>query len=145
MSKEPKTKLNQASVTKFLNSIDDAKRREDSFAVLEIMQAITKQEAKMWGTAIVGFGTYHYVYASGREGDWMQVGFSPRKNALSLYIMSGFSNYSELMEKLGKYKTGKSCLYIKKLEDVDLKILKKLIRESVKYIKKTYPKSASSS
>ena len=139
MSKEPKTKLNQASVTKFLNSIDDAKRREDSFAVLEIMQAITKQEAKMWGTAIVGFGTYHYVYASGREGDWMQVGFSPRKNALTLYIMSGFSNYSELMEKLGKYKTGKSCLYIKKLEDIDLKILKKLIRESVKYINQTYP------
>ena len=139
MSKEPKTKLNQASVTKFLNSIDDAKRREDSFAVLEIMQAITKQEAKMWGTAIVGFGTYHYVYASGREGDWMQVGFSPRKNALTLYIMSGFSNYSELMEKLGKYKTGKSSLYIKKLEDIDLKILKKLIRESVKYINQTYP------
>jgi hypothetical protein len=139
MSKEPKTKLNQASVTKFLNSIDDANRREDSFAVLEIMQAITKQEAKMWGKAIVGFGTYHYVYASGREGNWMQVGFSPRKNALSLYIMSGFSNYSELMEKLGKYKTGKSCLYIKKLEDVDIKILKKLIRESTKYIKKTYP------
>ena len=139
MSKEPKTKLNQASVTKFLNSIDDAKRREDSFAVLEIMQTITKQEAKMWGTATVGFGTYHYVYASGREGDWMQVGFSPRKNALTLYIMSGFSNYSELMEKLGKYKTGKSCLYIKKLEDIDLKILKELIRESVKYINQTYP------
>ena len=92
----------------------------------------------MWGTAIIGFGTYHYVYASGREGDWMQVGFSPRKSALTLYIMSGFSAYDDLMKDLGKYKTGKSCLYIKKLSDIDIKVLKKLVRESVKYIKKKH-------
>jgi len=138
MAAEPKTKLTDANVKKFLNSVEDPQRRTDSLKVCELMQAITKQEPKMWGTAIVGFGTYHYVYASGREGDWMQVGFSPRKNALTLYIMSGFSAYEDLMKDLGKYKTGKSCLYIKKLEDIDLKVLKKLIRESVKYIKKKY-------
>ena len=138
MSKEPKTKLNNASVSDFLNTIEDIQKREDAFAVLKIMQDITKQEPKMWGTAIIGFGTYHYVYASGREGDWMQVGFSPRKSALTLYIMSGFSAYEDLMKDLGKYKTGKSCLYIKKLSDIDIKVLKKLVRESVKYIKKKH-------
>lgn len=138
MSKEPKTKLNNASVSDFLNTIEDIQKREDAFAVLKIMQDITKQEPKMWGTAIIGFGTYHYVYASGREGDWMQVGFSPRKSALTLYIMSGFSAYDDLMKDLGKYKTGKSCLYIKKLSDIDIKVLKKLVRESVKYIKKKH-------
>jgi hypothetical protein len=138
MASEPKTKLTKASVNKFLNAVEDPQRRKDSIKVCEIMQAITKQEPKMWGPAIVGFGTYHYVYESGREGDWMLVGFSPRKNALTLYIMSGFSAYAELMKDLGKFKTGKSCLYIKKLEDIDLKVLKKLIRESIKYIKKTY-------
>ncbi|MBT8142037.1 MAG: DUF1801 domain-containing protein [Gammaproteobacteria bacterium] len=138
MSKSLKTKVNDASVEKFLGSIENEQRKKDAFAVLDIMRSITRSEAKMWGPAIVGFGSYHYVYASGREGDWMQVGFSPRKNALTLYIMSGFSAYDELMQDLGKYTTGKSCLYIKKLEDVDIKVLKKLIRESVKYIKKKY-------
>ncbi|NNM13138.1 MAG: DUF1801 domain-containing protein [Gammaproteobacteria bacterium] len=138
MSKSLKTKVNDASVEEFLNSIENEQRKKDAFAVLDIMRSVTRSEAKMWGPAIVGFGSYHYVYASGREGDWMQVGFSPRKNALTLYIMSGFSTYDELMQDLGKYKTGKSCLYIKKLEDVDIKVLKKLIRESVKYIKKKY-------
>ncbi len=139
MAYEPKTKLNDASVKEFLASIEDQQRRSDAFEICDIMAAITKQEPKMWGRAIVGFGSYHYVYKSGTEGDWMQVGFSPRKTALTLYIMSGFSAYEELMQDLGKYKTGKSCLYIKKLTDIDMKILKRLIRESLKYIKKNCP------
>lgn len=139
MAYEPKTKLNDASVKEFLASIDDLQRRDDAFEICDIMTAITKQEPKMWGSAIVGFGSYHYVYASGTEGDAPQVSFSPRKTALTLYIMSGFAAYEDLLEKLGKYKLGKSCLYIKRLEDIDMKILKKLIRESLKYIKKNYP------
>jgi hypothetical protein len=133
---ELKTKPRHASVRKFLESVDNEKRRADSFEVLEIMKQITGEEPKMWGPSIVGFGTYHYKYASGREGDWMVTGFSPRKQALTLYIMAGFSRYDELMSKLGKYKTGKSCLYINKLEEVHMP--KRLIRESVKHMKKTY-------
>ena len=133
---ELKTKKNDASVERFLNAVDHPKRREDAWRVLEIMKKVTKEEPKMWGSSIVGFGSYHYRYASGQEGDWMLVGFSPRKTALSVYIMSGFDAYDELMTQLGKYKTGKSCLYINKLEDVDLKILEKLIKQSVAYMKK---------
>ena len=133
---EPKTKPGRASVRKFLESVDNEKRRTDSFEVLEIMKQITGEEPKMWGPSIVGFGSYHYTYASGREGDWMLTGFSPRKQALTLYIMAGFSRYDELMAKLGKYKTGKSCLYINKLEDVHVPTLKRLIRDSVKHVKK---------
>lgn len=138
MAYEPKTKLNNASVNLFLESVENQQRRDDAFEICDIMSALTKEEPKMWGGSIVGFGTYHYVYKSGVGGDWMQVGFSPRKTALTLYIMSGFTAYEGLMQNLGKYKTGKSCLYINKLEDVDLKILKKLIRESIKYIKNKY-------
>ena len=138
MAYEPKTKLNNASVNLFLESVENQQRRDDAFKICDIMSVITKEEAKMWGDSIVGFGTYHYVYKSGTEGDWMQVGFSPRKTAMTLYIMSGFTAYEGLMQNLGKYKIGKSCLYIKKLEDVDLKILKKLIRESIKHIKNKY-------
>lgn len=132
---ELKTKLNESSVEKFLNSVEDKEKRELSFKVLELMKKITKEEPKMWGTSIIGFGTYHYKYKSGQEGDWMQVGLSPRKQAVTLYIMSGFSRYDELMNKLGKYKTGKSCLYIKKEEDIDFEVLKELVAQSVKYIK----------
>lgn len=139
---EPKTKLTKASVEKFLNAIKDKKRREDCFAVVELMKTITKEDPKMWGTSIVGFGTYHYVYASGREGDWPMTGFSPRKQNLTLYIMPGFEKYSELMGKLGKYKTGKSCLYINQLEDVDQGTLKKLIKLSVQDVKKHYAKKS---
>ena len=133
---ELKTKLNDASVEKFLNSVVDEKKRELSFKILDLMRKITKEEPKMWGTSIVGFGTYHYKYASGQEGDWMLVGFSPRKQAVTIYIMSGFSRYDELINKLGKFKTGKSCLYIKNEEDVNLKVLKELITQSVNFIKK---------
>ncbi len=131
---ELKTKKNDADVEAFLNGIEDEKRREDSFAVLELMKKITKAEPKMWGASIVGFGNYRYKYQSGREGDWFVSGFSPRKQNLTLYIMSGFSRYDELLAKLGKHKTGKSCLYINKLEDVDLDVLAEMIETSVKNV-----------
>lgn len=127
---ELKTKLNDASVEKFLDAVPDEKRRADSYAVLELMKKVTKHEPKMWGGAIIGFGSYRYKYASGQEGDWPPAAFSPRKANLTLYIMPGFDRYEELMKKLGKYKTGKCCLYINKLEDVDQKVLKELIKAS---------------
>ncbi len=130
-----KTKANKASVEKFLNSVKDEKKKADCFKILELMKKITKDKPVMWGPSIVGFGKYHYKYASGREGDWFLTGFSPRKQNLTLYIMSGFKKYDGLMKKLGKYKTGSSCLYINKLKDVDIKVLKSLITESVKYMK----------
>ena len=132
---ELKTKINDASVENFINSVEDEKKREFAFTILEMMKKVTKAEPKMWGTSIIGFGTYHYKYKSGQEGDWMQVGFSPRKQAMTLYIMSGFSRYEELLSKLGKFKTGKSCLYLKKEEDIDMKVLKELVAQSVKFIK----------
>jgi hypothetical protein len=128
---ELKTKQNKASVEKFLNAIKDEQTRRDCFEIVKLMKQATKSEPRMWRTSIVGFGTYHYKYASGREGDWMLVGFSPRKQNLTLYIMAGFDRYDELLEKLGKHSTGKSCLYIKRLADVDRKVLKELITESV--------------
>ena len=130
-----KTKPTKVDVEKFLKSVIDKKRQEDSIKILELMKKITKEEPKMWGPSIVGFGSYHYKYESGREGDMCITGFSPRKQSLTLYIMPGFERYEKLMKKLGKYKTGKSCLYINKLEDVDLKVLKTLITESVRYMK----------
>ena len=133
---EAKTKPTRSSVRKFLESVDNEKRRADCFTVLEIMKQITGEEPKMWGPSIVGFGSYHFKYASGREGDWPLAGFSPRKQALTLYIMAGFSKYADLMAKLGKHTTGSSCLYIKSLDDVHLPTLKRLIRESVKYVEK---------
>lgn len=135
---EPKTKKNDASVTAFLNKVKNKQRRDDCFEVLELMKEITMEEPKMWGPSIVGFGSYHFIYASGREGDWMVTGFSPRAKSLTLYIMAGFDRYEELMEKLGKFKTGKSCLYLSKLEDVDKSVLKKLIKASVQHMKKRY-------
>ncbi|MDQ7815565.1 MAG: DUF1801 domain-containing protein [Melioribacteraceae bacterium] len=129
---ELKTKLNDTSVYKFLNSVTDKQKRENCFTVLELMKKITKTEPKMWGPSIVGFGTYHYKYESGREGDICLIGFSPRKQNLTLYIMSGFSKYAELMKKLGKHKTGKACLYINKLEDINIKVLEELITQSFK-------------
>lgn len=137
MSKN-KTTQTDASVNAFLQIVEDEQRRQDSLTVCKMMQEITGVEPKMWGPSIVGFDTYHYKYESGREGDFMIVGFSPRKTALTLYIMPGFGRYAELMEKLGKYKTGKSCLYVKKLSDVDEKVLRELIAESVRYMREKY-------
>ena len=128
---ELKTKKNTASVEKFLNNIADEQRRKDCFRLLEIMKAETQAEPAMWGTSIVGFGRHQYKYESGRELEWFLVGFAPRKQDLTLYIMGGLERYPSLMKKLGKHKTGKSCLYIKKLEDVDLSTLKQLIKQSV--------------
>ena len=128
---ELKTKKTKASVSAFLNKIADAQRRKDCQTVLDLMKQATGEEPKMWGSSIVGFGTYRYRYASGREGDWLIIGFSPRKTDLTLYIMPGFEKFESLMAKLGKYKTGKSCLYLKKLDDVEIPVLKKLINTSV--------------
>jgi hypothetical protein len=129
---ELKTIPTKLSVDKFLRGIKDEKKREDCYQVLNMMEKATKSKAKMWGTGIVGFGDYHYVYESGREGDWFVTGFSPRKQNLTLYMMGGFHQFEDLMQKLGKYSTGKGCLYINKLEDVDIKVLKELIAKSVK-------------
>ena len=126
-----KTQKNDANVEDFLNSVGDEKKREDSFAILKLMQEITGEEPAMWGTSIIGFGSYRYKYASGREGEWFLTGFSPRVNNLTLYIMSGFEDYDTLLAYLGKHKIGKSCLYINRLEDVDIPTLQELVRQSV--------------
>jgi len=135
---EPKTKKNATSVAAFLNRIENEERRKDCRTVLAMMKQITGSKPAMWGTSIVGFGSYHYVYASGREGDWPLTGFSPRKQDLTLYIMAGFNRYKPLMAKLGKYRTGKSCLYVKRLTDIDLQVLKRLVKESVRHMRKAY-------
>lgn len=130
---ELKTKLTHASVDKFINDIKDEQVRADCFQIVEIMKKAAKAEPKMWGTSIIGFGNVHLKYESGRELDWFPIGFSPRKQNLTLYLMGGIESQKELLGKLGKYSTGKGCLYIKKLEDVDIKVLNKLITASVKY------------
>jgi hypothetical protein len=132
---ELKTSPTDKSVETFLESVPDERKRRDCFTVLELMRKVTKSEPRMWGPSIVGFGSYHYRYASGREGDWMLTGFSPRKQNLTLYIMTGFDEAEELMARLGKHTTGKSCLYIKHLDDVHLPTLEKLIRGSVRRLK----------
>jgi len=130
-----KTRPTGNSVTHFLNAIQDEKRKQDSYAVLDLMKEITGEPPVLWGSSIIGFGTYHYQYASGREGDWMLTGFSPRKQNLTIYIMSGFEKYDSLLQDLGQFKTGVSCLYIKRLDDIDRDVFKKLIQESVQYMK----------
>jgi len=133
-----KTRKTALSVSEFLDAVEDPQKRADSYAVLEIMREITGEEPVMWGTSMVGFGSYHYKYESGREGDAFLTGFSPRKANLTLYIMAGFSNYDSIMAKLGKYKTGKSCLYVKRLADIDLPSLKQLIKQSVDFMNAKY-------
>ena len=139
---EAKTKKTNASVKDFLNKIEDEERRKDCFAVAKMMEEITGDKPKMWGPSIVGFGSYHYKYASGHEGDWPISAFSPRKKDLTIYIMPGFQESAELLEALGKHTTGKSCLYIKRLSDIHLPTLKKLIKESVKKMRKISKVSA---
>jgi hypothetical protein len=131
---EAKTQKNDASVEAFLNGVQHDRKRRDSFQILELMRAVTGLEPSMWGDSIVGFGTYRYKYASGREGEWPLVGFSPRKQNLTLYIMPGFDHYDGLLKDLGKFKTGKSCLYINKMEDVDREILEELVKQSVQHM-----------
>jgi hypothetical protein len=132
---ELKTQVTKASVDKFLAGIKDEKKREDCYQILKLMKKATKAEPKMWGPSIIGFGDYHYKYASGRENDWFVAGFSPRVQNLTLYMMGGLDN--ELLKKLGKYKTGKGCLYISKIEDIDTKVLSELITKSVKNLSKS--------
>ena len=127
---ELKTKKNDGSVDEFLNGVENPKRKADAFEILQLMQEETGEEAVMWGKSLVGFGSYDYKYASGREGSWFLTGFSPRKASMTLYIMPGFERYEELMSNLGKFKTGKSCLYINKLEDVDEGVLRQLVKLS---------------
>lgn len=134
---ELKTQENDASVDDYLNSVEDAKKREASFKVKELMEEVTGEEARMWGDSIVGFGHYNYKYASGRDAEWMLVGFAPRKQKLTLYIMSGFDEYDDLLDKLGKHSTGKSCLYINKLEDIDMDVLRELVDKSVQHMRDT--------
>ncbi len=128
---ELKTKPNAQSVTSFLNNVENPQKREDCHTIANLMEQVTGQPPVMWGESIVGFGHYHYRYESGREGDWFVIGFSPRKQNLTLYIMPGVEHSQELLNKLGKYKTGKACLYIKKLKDINLDILKQLLAKSV--------------
>lgn len=137
---EPKTKMTDASVADFIDDVADETRRDDCRTVIKLMQKATGEKPKMWGASIIGFGTYTYHYASGRSGDWPLVGLSPRKTNLTLYIMDGFANYDELMAKLGKHKTGKSCLYLNKLADVDLTVLRQLIEQSVAHVRKIHQK-----
>jgi uncharacterized protein DUF1801 len=132
---ELKTKKTSESVADFIARVEDPNTRRDCATITAIMEDVTKEKAAMWGTSIVGFGTYHYKYASGQEGDWPLVGFSPRKKSLTLYIMPGFEGYQELLGKLGKHTKGQSCLYVKSLDDIHLPTLKTLVRQSVKQMK----------
>jgi hypothetical protein len=134
---ELKTQRNDQNVADFLNTVQDERKRVDSFSVLELMRDVTGSEPEMWGDSIIGFGSYHYKYASGRDAEWFLTGFSPRVQSLTLYIMSGFDEYNELLGKLGVHSTGKSCLYIKRLEDVDQDVLRELVSKSVEHMKAT--------
>jgi hypothetical protein len=135
---ELKTKENAASVSAFLDKIDNEQKREDSYEIMKLMEEVTKQKAKMWGSAIIGFGSYHYKYESGREGDMCKIGFSPRKANISLYLMLGMGVADDHLGKLGKYKVSKGCLYINKLSDVDKAVLKKIIKASYDGVTKKY-------
>jgi hypothetical protein len=137
---EPKTKPNNASVPAFLKAVEHETRRRDALAINEIMTRITGEKPTMWGDSLVGFGSYHYKYASGREGDWPLTAFSPRKSAMSIYIMPGYGEFDDIMARLGKHKTGRACLYINKLEDVDMAVLEELITKSVVWMRNKYGK-----
>jgi Domain of unknown function (DU1801) len=134
-----KTVETEMSVAKFLQSLDDEARKQDCLLLADIIQKTTGFSSKMWGTAIVGFGSYHYRYDSGREGDAPLVGFSPRKEAIALYLSGTFNQREELLQKFGKHKSGKACIYVKKLSDIDVEILKQMLVNSVKETKRKYP------
>jgi hypothetical protein len=135
---EPKTKQTGQSVEKFLRAIEDETRRKDCFTVAKLMEDVTGVKPKMWGPSIVGFGSYRYKYSSGKEGDWPVAAFSPRKQNLTVYVTPPFEQYDQLLKTLGKYSISKSCLYFKRLDDIHVPTLKKLVRDSVKYVKKKY-------
>lgn len=133
---ELKTKVSKASVSKFLNSIGDEQRRRDCLTLAEVMESAAKVKPEMWGPAIVGFGRYQYKYPSGRTGEWFVAGFSPRKQNLTLYILPGIQTYAAQLKKLGKHTTGRSCLYVKSLDQVHVPTLKSIVRQAFKDIKK---------
>ncbi len=139
MAYEPKTKPTGDSVAEFLAGVEPAEKRADAEALCDLMAGATGEPPKMWGKSIVGFGSYHYRYPSGQEADWLATGFSPRKQNLTVYVMPGFDEYETLLEKLGPHSTGKSCLYLKRLSDVDTGVLKQLVQKSYRAIKKQYP------
>lgn len=135
---ENKTRPTDASVEAFLDAVNDDGKRSDARVLVDMMAEVTGAPGVMWGSSIVGFGSYHYRYASGREGDFLEVGFSPRKRALTIYVMPGFSDYDDLLERLGKHTTGKSCLYVKRLSDIDLGALRELLERSVAYLREKH-------
>jgi len=130
-----KTQPTDVLPAEFIAGVENEQKRKDAEWMLQMMEEVTGEPAKMWGPSIIGFGTYRYVYPSGREGDWMLTGFSPRKAAMSVYLMSGVEREKEGLEKLGKHKLGKSCLYLKKLSDVDTEVLREMVASSVKKVK----------
>ena len=136
---EQKTKATDQSVESFIGKIENEQVRDDCYTLVKLMKKITGSTPKMWGPSIIGFGKYHYKYDSGHEGDSCIAGFSPRKPNITIYLMPGFTEQAGLLAKLGKHKASKSCLYIKKLDDVDLNVLKTLIKQSVNFVRKTYP------
>ncbi|MGB6083676.1 DUF1801 domain-containing protein [Moheibacter sp.] len=138
MAKENKTKPTEVSVEDFVNSVENEQKRNDSFALIERMKQITGKEPKMWGPSIIGFGKYHYKYASGHEGDAPLCGFSPRKSAISLYVFTGLERHEYMLEGLGKYTMGKACIYVKKISDIDLDVMERIIRETTEFLKEKY-------
>lgn len=136
---EQKTKETDASVVEFIESVDSPKKREDAYKLLQIFEETSGFEAKMWGPSIIGFGSYHYKYETGHEGDAPLVGFSPRKAKISLYFATGDTERENLLEKFGKHTTGKACVYINKLADVDIEVLRSLITQSISFLQKMYP------
>jgi|SRR5690606_18430878 len=138
MAKENKTKPTSKSVEEFIQSVDNEQKRADSFELIKLMKKVTGKEAEIWGSSIIGFGNYHYKYASGHEGDAPLVGFSPRKSAISLYVFTGLDEHEHLLKGLGKFTMGKACIYTKKLSDIDLNVLEKIMKETIKYLKNTY-------
>lgn len=135
---ELKTKPNNRSVSAFINSVDDELKRKDCKDLLKMFKSITRKKPKLWGDSIIGFGSYHYKYPTGNEGDWFITGFSPRKQNFTIHIMNGFANYNDLLKKLGKHKIGKSCLYVKKLEYIDRDVLQQMIVNSFRYMTEKY-------
>ncbi len=138
---EQKLKPGEESVSAFLDRIERETRRTECYALVDMMKRATNTEPRIWGSGVIGFGNYHYKYASGHEGDCFVAGFAPRKTALTVYITAGVERFPKLLANLGKHKAGKGCLYIKKLDDVDLSVLEELVSRSVEWTKATYSKS----
>jgi Domain of unknown function (DU1801) len=138
---ENKTKATEVSVDAFIASVTDPNQRADADNIRAVMERLSGEPAMMWGPTIIGFGSYHYVYDSGREGDMCRIGFSPRKGQTVLYLVDGFEGHAELIARLGKHKTGKSCLYVKRLSDIDETVLEELCTRSLAYMAEKYPQS----